>query len=387
MRQGIASAAFAAALMANTALAAPPLEPGVSRELARWRAQAYGDVRYDLALALRSPVTKLEGRLELRVAVRGKPVDLVLDWRPPPGARLLAVEANGAALERPRIVREHLVIPARHVRTGENVVRLAFESPVATAGTAVTLYRDREDGSEYVYSLFVPSDASTVFPCFDQPDLKARFTLALDVPRAWETVSNAPAAAVTPGEATKRVAFRATEPISTYLFAFAAGPFEILDDREDGVAPQPEARMLVRKSRLARARAASYEMFMLHRQAVDWFAGYFGFPFPFPKHDLVLVPEFPYGGMEHAGATFLREESVLFPVRAGRRRSSPPHAAPLPRDLAPVVRRPRHDALVRRPVAQGGFRQPDGGEGDRRDHAGVRRVERVPPAQGRGVPH
>jgi aminopeptidase N len=54
-------------------------------------------------------------------------------------------------------------------------------------------------------------------------------------------------------------------------------------------------------------------MFMLHRQAVDWFAGYFGFPFPFPKHDLVLVPEFPYGGMEHAGATFLREESVLFP--------------------------------------------------------------------------
>jgi aminopeptidase N len=54
-------------------------------------------------------------------------------------------------------------------------------------------------------------------------------------------------------------------------------------------------------------------MFMLHRQAVDWFAGYFGFPFPFPKHDLVLVPEFPYGGMEHAGATFLREDSVLFP--------------------------------------------------------------------------
>ena len=313
MKREIASAVFVAALMANAALAAPPLEPGVSRELARWRAKTYGDVRYDLALALRSPVTKVEGRLELRVAVRGKPVELVLDWRPPAGGRLAAVEVNGAAIAKPRIVREHLVIPARHVRTGENVVRLAFESPVATVGTAVTLYRDREDGSEYVYSLFVPSDASTVFPCFDQPDLKARFTFALDVPRAWEAVSNAPALEATPGEATKRVTFRATEPISTYLFAFAAGPFEILDEREDDVAPQPEARMLVRKSRLERARSASYEMFMLHRQAVDWFAGYFGFPFPFPKHDLVLVPEFPYGGMEHAGATFLREESVLFP--------------------------------------------------------------------------
>jgi aminopeptidase N len=313
VKRGIAGVAFVATLMAQSALAAPPLEPGVSRELARWRVARYHDVRYDLALVIHAPATRVEGTLELRVAVRGKPVDIVLDWRPPPGARLAAIEANGVAIANPRIVREHLVIPARHVRSGENVVRLAFESPIATAGTAVTLYRDREDGAEYVYSLFVPSDASTVFPCFDQPDLKARFTLALEVPRAWEAVSNAPAIQTTAGETTRRIAFRATEPISTYLFAFAAGPFEILDDREDGVAPQPEARMLVRKSRLERARAASHEMFTLHRQAVDWFAGYFGFPFPFPKHDLVLVPEFPYGGMEHAGATFLREESVLFP--------------------------------------------------------------------------
>ncbi len=313
MKREIASAALVAALMAGAALAAPPLEPGVSRDLARWRAERYGDVRYGLQLAITAPVTRLEGKLELRVAARGKPVDLVLDWRPSPGALLTAVEANGVAIEKPRIVREHLVIPARHVLTGENVVRLAFESPIATAGTAVTLYRDREDGSEYVYSLFVPSDASTVFPCFDQPDLKARFTLVLDVPPAWEAVSNAPAAETVARGASNRVRFRATEPISTYLFAFAAGPFEILDDREDGVAPQPEARMLVRKSRLKQARSAASEMFMLHRQAVDWFASYFGFPFPFPKHDLVLVPEFPYGGMEHAGATFLREESVLFP--------------------------------------------------------------------------
>jgi len=313
VKRGIARAGFVAALMANAALAAPPLEPGVSRELARWRAKTYGDVRYDLVLALRAPVTRLEGRLELRVAVRGKPVELVLDWRPPAGGRLSQLEVNGAALGRPRIVREHLVIPARHVRAGENVVRLAFESPVATAGTAVALYRDREDGSEYVYSLFVPSDASTVFPCFDQPDLKARFALALEVPRAWEAASNAHVIDTAVGGATRRLAFRPTEPISTYLFAFAAGPFEILDDREDGVAPQPEARMFVRKSRLERARSASREMFILHRQAVDWFAAYFGFPFPFPKHDLVLIPEFPYGGMEHAGATFLREDSVLFP--------------------------------------------------------------------------
>ncbi|HSD43008.1 MAG TPA: M1 family aminopeptidase [Burkholderiales bacterium] len=311
MRSG--GALLAAAMVMAEAAAAPALEPGVARDLARWRAARYGDLRYDLNVSIAAPLAHLEGSLELRVAVRGKPVGLVLDWRPPPGGAIREVEANGVAIGRPRVVREHLVIPARHVRTGGNTVRLRFAAPIATAGTAVTLYRDREDGAEYVYSLFVPSDASTVFPCFDQPDLKGRFTLALSIPAGWEAVSNAPAAeAVADGRA-RRVRFRATEPISTYLFAFAAGPFAVLDEREDNAVPQPETRILVRKSRLARAQAEAHETFRLHRTALYFFADYFGFPFPFPKHDLVLVPEFPYGGMEHAGATFLREEAVLFP--------------------------------------------------------------------------
>jgi len=258
---------------------APPLEPGVSRELARWRARHYADVRYALDVTVAAPVEKLAGSLEIRVRLRGKPVDIVLDWRPPDAGALSGVDVNGRAIAKPHVVREHLVIPARDLRSGENVIELRFESPIATAGTAVTLYRDREDGSEYVYSLFVPSDASTVFPCFDQPDLKARFALALEVPAAWEAVSNAPAAETTARGATKRVRFRETEPISTYLLAFAAGPFETLDEREDGVAPQPEARLWVRKSRLARARREAYEMFLLHRQALGFFTEYFGFPF------------------------------------------------------------------------------------------------------------
>jgi aminopeptidase N len=301
--------------LAHAAAAAPPLEPGVSRELARWRARHYADVRYALDLTIAAPVKRLEGSVEIRVSLRGRPVDIVLDWRPPAGGALAGLEVNGRPIETPRVVREHLIVAARDVRRGENVIRFRIASPITTAGTAVTRYRDREDGSDYVYSLFVPADASTVFPCFDQPDLKARFALALEVPAGWDAVSNAPAVESAPRGGAKRVRFRETEPISTYLFAFAAGPFETLDEREDGVAPQPEARLWVRKSRLERARREAYEMFLRHRQALEYFTEYFGFPFPFPKHDLVLVPELPYGGMEHAGATFLREEAVLFPFQ------------------------------------------------------------------------
>ena len=73
---------------------------------------------------------------------------------------------------------------------GENVIKLDFTSPILTSGSAITRYVDKEDGAEYIYSLFVPSDASTAFPVFDQPDLKARFTVSLVYPKDWTVVSN-----------------------------------------------------------------------------------------------------------------------------------------------------------------------------------------------------
>jgi aminopeptidase N len=69
----------------------------------------------------------------------------------------------------------------------------------------------------------------------------------------------------------------------------------------------------VRKSKEAQARKELAEVFRLHREGLKFFAEYFNYPFPFPKYDVVIVPEFAYGGMEHAGCTFLREESILFP--------------------------------------------------------------------------
>src|SRR6185369_12252129 len=196
------------------------------------------------------------------------------------------------------------VVPAKSLKVGANVVTLDFESPVAVSGSAVTRYKDREDGTEYLYTLLVPADASTLFPCFDQPDLNARFSLELDLPAHWKAVSNSPVERQTDN----KVKFAQTEPISTYLFAFAAGPFETLRSEGDAV------RLFVRRSRLAAAKTHAGEVLRLNRAATAYFERYFARAFPFAKYDLVLLPEFPYGGMEHAGATFLNEERVLFPA-------------------------------------------------------------------------
>jgi aminopeptidase N len=297
--------ARAALLMLSAVLAAPAsaqapprLVPGISQELARWRAQHYREPAYALELRIDPRRRRASGRLVLRVALARR-VDLILDWRGGP-VRDLRVNGRRATARR---ARQHLVIGRAALRSGVNRIELAFVSPIAVSASALTLYRDREDGSSYVYSLFVPADASSAFPCFDQPDLKGRFTLDLRLPRDWRAVSNAPAVEESPG----RARFAETEPISTYLFAFAAGPFEALSQEGEPV------RLFVRRSQLERARAEAAQVLQLNRQALTYFEAEFARRFPFAKYDLVLIPELAYGGMEHAGATFLNEQSVLFP--------------------------------------------------------------------------
>jgi len=306
----------------------PESEPGVGRELARWRAAHYSNVRYALTVELAPGAAMLKGREEVRVTLDEKADQLVLDWRVAaakegqPQARVWEIQANGRAVTDARQLNDHLVIPGAYLKKGENILSLRFESPIATSGSAVTRYLDREDNSEYIYTLFVPSDASTAFPCFDQPDLKARFKLDITVPGEWSVVSNTQIDTFeitgvdhtdqrerTPAEPS-HFSFHETEPISTYLFAFAAGPFMRFKDSAATTTPM---NLFVRKSKAERARKELDEVFRLNRECLAYLAKYFDFKFPFPKYDLVIIPEFAYRGMEHAGATFLREESILFP--------------------------------------------------------------------------
>jgi aminopeptidase N len=321
-------------------------DPGVPLDLAQWRATHYTNVHYSLEISLTPGAPMLKGHAGIRVTLDKSADTIVLDWRINPvkagqsKPRVWGILLN-SEVAKAREVNEHIIIDG--AKKGENHIQLQFESPIATSGSAVTRYIDREDKSEYIYTLLVPSDASTVFPCFDQPDLKGRFKLNLNAPNDWNVVSNTPVMffanpnppgvesdMVPPG--TRTALFQPTEPISTYLFAFAAGPFAQIEefaaetyeasaypprkDTDDGeniktrLAPM---RLFVRKSKVKQAYKEAAEVFRLNREGVKYLATYFDFQFPFPKYDLVIIPEFAYRGMEHAGATFLREESILFP--------------------------------------------------------------------------
>src|SRR6476469_3917555 len=181
-----------AVMLADPGYAQPDLaSPGISRELAAWRAARYRDVSYALDIALQPPFDKLRGRLRLRFRIDAVDSDLILDWRREHDARVSNVRINRSPVDAPRVEREHLIIARTLLQSGVNELELAFEVPLASAGTALTRFHDAQDDSDYVYSLFVPADASSVFPCFDQPDLKARFELSALAPARWRVISNA----------------------------------------------------------------------------------------------------------------------------------------------------------------------------------------------------
>lgn len=288
------------------------LAPGVPHVLATERAARISDVRYALTLDV-THADSAPGSVTVRFRQRGVH-DVILDFR---GTGVSRLRANGVELPVTSVTwnRAHLRIPASAVRDGENEVQVTFTAPIAAAGASIIRSRDASDGKDYLYTLLVPSDANLLFPCFDQPDLKARVTLRIEAPRDWGVLANGTVTRVDTTERTLRHRFAETQPISTYLIAFAAGPYAAVS-RSQVISPNAapvDMRMLLRGSRLGEAESDT--LIAMNAQALRWLGDWFGVPYPFGKYDFLLAPAFPFGGMEHPGAVFYNEQSFIYRER------------------------------------------------------------------------
>jgi aminopeptidase N len=302
----IAGALALAASAVTTAGAQTPRTltgPGVSIELARLRAASVSDVRYDLKLDLNTP-DSAAGVVTIRWKRTGTG-DAVIDFR---GRRLASVSVNGAGVGLEHFNGAHVVLPATTLVTGENAARFEFITDIAPSGASIIRSHD-PDGSDYLYTLLVPADANQLFPCFDQPDLKARVSLSLAGPREWTMIANGSATSADTSGDRVTTRFTETKPLSTYLIAFAAGPWARASSTESG-------RTINVYARKSRAKEADLDTLLaLNHRAIRWMESYFDRQYPFEKFDFVLAPAFPFGGMEHPGAIFYNENSFIFRER------------------------------------------------------------------------
>lgn len=269
-------------------------DEGVSWELACQRKQSINDLEYHLRFSIpRHKDEAVMGHEEIRFTL-DQAQDIILDFRESE-EKIHSITVNGQACPT-KFVADHIVIPRRLSQQGDNRVEIDFQ-----AGDQSLNRRD-----DYLYTLFVPDRARTAFPCFDQPNLKGRFTLQLDIPSGWKAVTNSRALSSKQSGDTQQVTFAQTEPLSTYLFAFAAGDFQYQTYTEAGHQIGAYYRE-TDPSRIAQLPEILHQVVF----SLQWQEDFTGVKYPFQKYDLVILPGFQFGGMEHTGATFYNDNTLF----------------------------------------------------------------------------
>ncbi|MCF0073764.1 M1 family aminopeptidase [Dyadobacter sp. CY261] len=276
-------------------------EKGVSFALNEYRRQHIDSIRYAIELDIpESKAEKIIGKESVSFYLNAVDSALVLDFNVDK-SHLLEVRAGGKKVDH-QFVNEHIVIEPKHLVKGKNEFEIDFVAGDLSLNRSV----------DYLYTLFVPDRASTCFPLFDQPNLKASYQLTLKTPQGWEAVSNGKLNAKTVAAGKSVYQFGETKPVSSYLFAFAAGKFfraaKVLDGRE--------MTMYYRETDTAKVNRNRDEVFELHAKSLAWLENYTDIDYPFGKFDFVLLPSFQYGGMEHPGSIFYNEPALFLDENA-----------------------------------------------------------------------
>jgi aminopeptidase N len=286
--------------------------PNLTRDEAAVRAELLAVHSYDLQLdvtdgaghageeTFRSVTTV---QFDVRTPGASTFIDLIAD-------RVHSATLNGVELDVRTYTEEHgLPLPQLAAR---NELVVDAECRYSRTGEGLHRFADPEDGQVYLYSHFEPAEAKRMFACFDQPDLKATFTVHVTAPFDWQVVSNTGGRTIEAGRnAAQLVHFEPTKRLSTYLVALIAGPYAKVTDLHDGIPLGLYCRASLAKH------LDPDELFAVTKQGFDFYHRVFDYPYPFDKYDQLFVPEFNAGAMENAGAvTFL--EDYVFRSRSSR---------------------------------------------------------------------
>ncbi|MGY1637599.1 aminopeptidase N [Geodermatophilus sp. SYSU D00742] len=288
--------------------------PNLTRDDAARRAQLLAvdsyDVQFDLTDGAGRPGEHTFGstttvRFTCREPGAATFVDLVAE-------RVRSATLNGVELDVATYTEEGgLPLPGL---AAQNTLVVEADCRYSNSGEGLHRFVDPEDGQVYLYTHFEPAEAKRVFTCFDQPDLKATYTVHVTAPFEWQVVSNTGGREIEAGPAgSQLVHFAPTKRLSTYLLALVAGPYARVTDSHDGIP----------LGLYCRASLAEHldpeELFRVTKQGFDFYHRVFDYPYPFDKYDQLFVPEFNAGAMENAGAvTFL--EDYVFRSKATRAR-------------------------------------------------------------------
>ena len=268
-------------------------------------------VHYALAIETDTDATRFSGQVTITVEVMEPTRTIVLH------AKDLEVEVIGASVRDRPVGAELTAEPEtdriivrteRPLEPGPAELQLSFGA--AVSGGLLGYYRSTyvdENGNERVLAAtqFEAPHARRAFPCFDEPEFKASFGVTLVVAEGLLAISNGPEIGrESLGDGRVRVSFADTIPMSTYLVAWVVGPLELTE-------PVDAGGVAVRVAHVPGKAHLTQFALDVGSFAIQFFADYYGIPYPGEKCDLVALPDFSFGAMENLGCVTFREARLL----------------------------------------------------------------------------
>ncbi|MFN2517554.1 MAG: aminopeptidase N [Jatrophihabitantaceae bacterium] len=280
--------------------------PNLTRDDARTRAELLHIESYDIALDLTDGAGKPSGKtFRSRTTIRFRAtrtgaatfVDVIADKFRTVTLNGVSVDVSGYDCTRGLALSD---------LASDNTLVVDADMLYTNTGEGLHRFVDPLDGETYLYSQFETADAKRVYACFDQPDLKAEFTISATVPEHWQVASNGREVGVEVLRAGgKTVRFATTARISPYVTALVAGPYHVVRTTHDGI----DLGLWCRQT-LAKYLEAD-ELIKITGQGFDWFHANFGTRYAFDKYDQLFVPEFNAGAMENAACVTFHENYLF----------------------------------------------------------------------------
>ena len=298
MALAIASAiAFSGAVHAAPAAQGTRAEtPFLSQVDAFARSARISNVDYVLDFTLTGKET-FAGTTTVTFDLKDVDAPVTLDLK---DATVKSVSVNGKPVAT-RYNKWFVTLDTASLAKGRNTVVIDYERLHSTNGEGLHRMVDPADGRVYTYSHFEPVAAQQMFAVFDQPDLKASYTVSVTAPRDWHVVTTTRETKIDERGANRHWTFKTTKRLSPYNFSLHAGPYQVWEDNS-GKYPM---RLFARQS-LAKL-VVPADWFRQTKAGLGFFEEYFGVPYPFEKYDQLIVPDFLYGAMENAGAITFAE--------------------------------------------------------------------------------
>src|SRR5438128_5913038 len=182
---------------------------------------------------------------------------------------------------------------------GDRVLEITWNGEIREALRG--LYRSTRPGERYAATQFEAADTRRAFPCFDEPEFKARFALELVHPAGLSAIGNMPIERSTTRPDGRQVTrFAETPKVSPYLVAFTVGPYE---STEEARTPSGVPVRVWLPPGLAEQGVYARDA---HVRSLSYLEKYTAISYPYTKVDAIGIPDFEAGAMENPGAITYR---------------------------------------------------------------------------------